>query len=30
MTMSKVDKVGSWLVGAMCTVAMFVSITALI
>jgi len=30
MSMSKVDKVGALLVGAMCTVAMFVSITALI
>jgi hypothetical protein len=30
MATSKVDKVGSWLVGAMCTIALFVSVTALI
>jgi hypothetical protein len=30
MSTSKVDKVGSWLVGTMCTIALFVSVTALI
>jgi hypothetical protein len=30
MATSKVDRVGSWLIGSMCTIALFVSITALI